>query len=189
MRVSLALIPIVAASVSYVNAHSDPSFVARDSEYIDELAAREDAYTEALARREIMADISTRELMQEFFKRDKKMRDRHRADIRRSKGHQSRCHDYEEHHAQSRVLEPWRAPRPGYRRQGERDRRSQHDTRRHRRLRHLLPSIQENGDTNVANLIAQATEKVRKKGVTTSMEWRTIEDDIEIVEGMHLDLR
>ncbi|KAF6746468.1 hypothetical protein DFP72DRAFT_922790 [Ephemerocybe angulata] len=70
MRVSLALIPIVAALVSYVNAHSDPSFVAK--EYIDELAAREEAYTEALARREIMADISTRELMQEFFKRDKK---------------------------------------------------------------------------------------------------------------------
>ncbi|KAF6746475.1 hypothetical protein DFP72DRAFT_634932 [Ephemerocybe angulata] len=39
-----------------------------------------------------------------------------------------------------------------------------------------------------ANLIAQATEKVRKKGVTMPMEWRTIEDDIEIIEGVHLDL-
>ncbi|KAF6745076.1 hypothetical protein DFP72DRAFT_856783 [Ephemerocybe angulata] len=35
---------------------------------------------------------------------------------------------------------------------------------------------------------AQATEKVGKKGVTTLMEWRTIEDDVEIIEGVHLDL-
>ncbi|KAF6764379.1 ectomycorrhizas-regulated small secreted protein [Ephemerocybe angulata] len=67
MRVSLALIPIVAAFVSYVNAYSDPSFNAR--EYIDELAGREDAYTEALERREIMSDISTRELVQELSER------------------------------------------------------------------------------------------------------------------------
>ncbi|KAF6750592.1 hypothetical protein DFP72DRAFT_851669 [Ephemerocybe angulata] len=67
MRVSLALIPIVAALASYVKAHSDPSFDAR--EYTDELAARGDAYTEALERREIMTDISTRELIQELSER------------------------------------------------------------------------------------------------------------------------
>ncbi|KAF5324014.1 hypothetical protein D9611_008444 [Ephemerocybe angulata] len=67
MRVSLALIPIVAALASYVKAHSDPSFYAR--EYTDELAARGDAYTEALERREIMTDISTRELIQELSER------------------------------------------------------------------------------------------------------------------------
>ncbi|KAF6746469.1 hypothetical protein DFP72DRAFT_1175585 [Ephemerocybe angulata] len=53
----------------------------------------------------------------------------------------------------------------------------------------LPRSPKENGDTNVANLIAQAMEKVGKKGVTTLMEWRTIEDDVEIIEGMHFDLR
>ncbi|KAF6760976.1 hypothetical protein DFP72DRAFT_843231 [Ephemerocybe angulata] len=67
MRVSLALIPVVAALVSYVNAHSDPFFDAR--EYIDDLVAREDGYTETLERREIMADISTRELIQELSER------------------------------------------------------------------------------------------------------------------------
>ncbi|KAF6746484.1 hypothetical protein DFP72DRAFT_1076335 [Ephemerocybe angulata] len=54
---------------------------------------------------------------------------------------------------------------------------------------HLLLGILANGDTNLANLIAQATERVGKKGVCTVKEGRTIGDDRAIIEGMHLNLR
>ncbi|KAF6745091.1 hypothetical protein DFP72DRAFT_1051569 [Ephemerocybe angulata] len=53
---------------------------------------------------------------------------------------------------------------------------------------HLLLGTLANGDTNVANLFAQATERVGKKGVGTVKEGRTIGDDRAIIEGMHLNL-
>ncbi|KAF8193025.1 heat shock protein [Pholiota molesta] len=48
-------------------------------------------------------------------------------------------------------------------------------------------TISANGDTHVGNLIAQAMEKVGKEGVITVKEGRTIEDEIEITEGMRFD--
>ncbi|KAF6746437.1 chaperonin Cpn60/TCP-1 family [Ephemerocybe angulata] len=50
-----------------------------------------------------------------------------------------------------------------------------------------VATISANGDTHVGNLIAQAMEKVGKEGVITVKEGRTIEDEIEITEGMHFD--
>ena len=49
------------------------------------------------------------------------------------------------------------------------------------------PTISTNGDTHVGNLIAQAMEKVGKEGVIVVKEGRTIEDEIEITEGMRFD--
>ncbi|KAF6746448.1 heat shock protein [Ephemerocybe angulata] len=50
-----------------------------------------------------------------------------------------------------------------------------------------VATISANGDTHVGNLIAQAMEKVGKEGVITVKEGRTIEDEIEITEGMRFD--
>ena len=50
-----------------------------------------------------------------------------------------------------------------------------------------VATISANGDTHVGNLIAQAMEKVGKEGVITVKEGRTIEDEIEITEGMKFD--
>ncbi|EJD08202.1 GroEL apical domain-like protein, partial [Fomitiporia mediterranea MF3/22] len=50
-----------------------------------------------------------------------------------------------------------------------------------------VASISANGDTHVGNLIATAMEKVGKQGVITVKEGRTIEDEIEITEGMRFD--
>jgi chaperonin GroEL len=50
-----------------------------------------------------------------------------------------------------------------------------------------VATISANGDTHVGNLIAQAMEKVGKDGVITVKEGRTIEDEIEITEGMRFD--
>ncbi|KAF6745103.1 ectomycorrhizas-regulated small secreted protein [Ephemerocybe angulata] len=67
MRVSLPTLLSVAISlVSIVNAHQDHTLEAR--EYIDELIAREEAYN-ALERRDLFADISTRELIDELSDR------------------------------------------------------------------------------------------------------------------------
>lgn len=43
-----------------------------------------------------------------------------------------------------------------------------------------------NGGTHVGNLIAQVMEKFGKEGIITVKEGRTIEDEIEITEGMHV---
>ena len=50
-----------------------------------------------------------------------------------------------------------------------------------------VATISANGDTHVGNLIAQAMEKVGKDSVITVKEGRTIEDEIEITEGMRFD--
>ena len=50
-----------------------------------------------------------------------------------------------------------------------------------------VATISANGDTHVGNLIAQAMEKVGKEGVITVKEGRTIEDEIEVTEGMRFD--
>ncbi|KAH9850534.1 chaperonin GroL [Lenzites betulinus] len=50
-----------------------------------------------------------------------------------------------------------------------------------------VATISANGDVHVGNLIAQAMEKVGKEGVITVKEGRTVEDEIEITEGMRFD--
>ena len=50
-----------------------------------------------------------------------------------------------------------------------------------------VATISANGDSKVGNLIAQAMEKVGKEGVITVKEGRTIDDEIEITEGMRFD--
>lgn len=47
-----------------------------------------------------------------------------------------------------------------------------------------VATISANGDRHVGNLIAQAMEKVGKEGVITIKEGKTIDDEIEITEGM-----
>ncbi|KAG8909173.1 chaperonin, partial [Tulasnella sp. 408] len=50
-----------------------------------------------------------------------------------------------------------------------------------------VATISANGDTHIGNLIATAMEKVGKEGVITVKEGKTIEDSIEITEGMRFD--
>ncbi|KAJ3500191.1 hypothetical protein NLJ89_g9903 [Agrocybe chaxingu] len=50
-----------------------------------------------------------------------------------------------------------------------------------------VATISANGDTHIGSLIAQAMEKVGKEGVITVKEGRTIDDEIEITEGMRFD--
>ncbi len=47
-----------------------------------------------------------------------------------------------------------------------------------------VATISANGDQHIGNLIAQAMEKVGKEGVITVKEGKTIDDQIEITEGM-----
>ena len=50
-----------------------------------------------------------------------------------------------------------------------------------------VATISANGDKHVGNLIAQAMERVGKEGVITVKEGKTIEDEIEVTEGMRFD--
>jgi len=50
-----------------------------------------------------------------------------------------------------------------------------------------VATISANGDEHVGSLIAQAMEKVGKEGVITVKEGKTIEDEIEVTEGMRFD--
>jgi len=50
-----------------------------------------------------------------------------------------------------------------------------------------VATISANGDVHIGNLIATAMEKVGKEGVITVKEGKTIEDEIEITEGMRFD--
>jgi chaperonin GroEL len=50
-----------------------------------------------------------------------------------------------------------------------------------------VATIFANGDKHIGNLIAQAMEKVGKVGVITVKKGRTIEDAIEITQGMRFD--
>ena len=50
-----------------------------------------------------------------------------------------------------------------------------------------VATISANGDKHVGGIIAQAMERVGKEGVITVKEGRTIEDEIEVTEGMRFD--
>ncbi|KAG2136777.1 chaperonin Cpn60/TCP-1 family [Suillus cothurnatus] len=50
-----------------------------------------------------------------------------------------------------------------------------------------VATISANGDEHIGGLIAQAMEKVGKEGVITVKEGRTIDDEIEVTEGMRFD--
>ncbi len=50
-----------------------------------------------------------------------------------------------------------------------------------------VATISANGDTHVGSMISNAMEKVGKEGVITVKEGKTIEDELEITEGMRFD--
>lgn len=50
-----------------------------------------------------------------------------------------------------------------------------------------VATISANGDQVVGNLIADAMERVGKEGVITVQDGRTVEDQLEVVEGMKFD--
>ncbi|RUS21667.1 hypothetical protein BC937DRAFT_91905 [Endogone sp. FLAS-F59071] len=51
----------------------------------------------------------------------------------------------------------------------------------------LVATISANGDKHVGQLIAQAMERVGKEGVITVKDGKTIDDELEITEGMRFD--
>lgn len=50
-----------------------------------------------------------------------------------------------------------------------------------------VATISANGDVHIGNLLASAMEKVGKEGVITVKEGRTLEDELEVTEGMRFD--
>ncbi|TAQ86149.1 hypothetical protein B7494_g5527 [Chlorociboria aeruginascens] len=50
-----------------------------------------------------------------------------------------------------------------------------------------VATISANGDTHIGKLIANAMEKVGKEGVITVKEGKTMEDELEVTEGMRFD--
>src|SRR6201992_4048739 len=50
-----------------------------------------------------------------------------------------------------------------------------------------VATISANGDTHIGKLLSSAMEKVGKEGVITVKEGKTIEDELEITEGMKFD--
>jgi chaperonin GroEL len=50
-----------------------------------------------------------------------------------------------------------------------------------------VATISANGDSHIGKLIANAMEKVGKEGVITVKEGKTIEDELEVTEGMRFD--
>ena len=50
-----------------------------------------------------------------------------------------------------------------------------------------VATISANGDQHIGELIAQAMERVGKEGVITVKEGKTIEDELEVTEGMKFD--
>ncbi|KAG8526185.1 chaperonin [Bacidia gigantensis] len=50
-----------------------------------------------------------------------------------------------------------------------------------------VATISANGDTHIGQLISNAMEKVGKEGVITVKEGKTIEDELEVTEGMKFD--
>ena len=50
-----------------------------------------------------------------------------------------------------------------------------------------VATISANGDTHIGQLIANAMEKVGKEGVITVKEGKTIDDELEVTEGMRFD--
>lgn len=50
-----------------------------------------------------------------------------------------------------------------------------------------VATISANGDTVIGNLIAEAYEKVGRDGTITVQDGKTLEHEIEVVEGMRFD--
>ncbi|ODV93146.1 hypothetical protein PACTADRAFT_46457 [Pachysolen tannophilus NRRL Y-2460] len=50
-----------------------------------------------------------------------------------------------------------------------------------------VATISANGDTHIGALLAKAMEKVGKEGVITVKEGKTLEDELEVTEGMRFD--
>lgn len=50
-----------------------------------------------------------------------------------------------------------------------------------------VATISANGDAHIGNLLALAMEKVGKEGVITVKEGKTLEDELEVTEGMRFD--
>jgi len=50
-----------------------------------------------------------------------------------------------------------------------------------------VATISANGDTHIGELLASAMEKVGKEGVITVKEGKTVEDELEVTEGMKFD--
>ncbi|WPK24326.1 hypothetical protein PUMCH_001596 [Australozyma saopauloensis] len=50
-----------------------------------------------------------------------------------------------------------------------------------------VATISANGDAHIGNLLASAMEKVGKEGVITVKEGKTLEDELEVTEGMKFD--
>ncbi|QPG76274.1 chaperonin [Brettanomyces nanus] len=50
-----------------------------------------------------------------------------------------------------------------------------------------VATISANGDTHIGQLLASAMEKVGKEGVITVKEGKTLEDELEVTEGMRFD--
>ena len=50
-----------------------------------------------------------------------------------------------------------------------------------------VATISANGETHIGNLLASAMEKVGKEGVITVKEGKTLEDELEVTEGMRFD--
>lgn len=50
-----------------------------------------------------------------------------------------------------------------------------------------VATISANGDQHIGNLLASAMEKVGKEGVITVKEGKTLEDELEVTEGMKFD--
>ncbi|KAK6202948.1 putative heat shock protein 60, mitochondrial precursor [Scheffersomyces amazonensis] len=50
-----------------------------------------------------------------------------------------------------------------------------------------VATISANGDAHIGNLLASAMEKVGKEGVITVKEGKTLEDELEVTEGMRFD--
>src|SRR5690606_16113748 len=48
-------------------------------------------------------------------------------------------------------------------------------------------TISANGDSTIGNMIADAMEKVGKEGVITVEEAKTLESELDVVEGMQFD--
>lgn len=50
-----------------------------------------------------------------------------------------------------------------------------------------VATISANGDSSIGNLIADAMKKVGKEGVITVKDGKTLNDELEIIEGMKFD--
>ena len=56
-------------------------------------------------------------------------------------------------------------------------------------MTHLLQvaTISANGDKNIGDLISQAMKKVGRSGVITVKDGKTLNDELDIIEGMKFD--